>query len=397
MIGRPQVACEILERASTLCTEDQLERVLDSLIRAARVAEDFDLLLRSIRRHRSEILHTGDATIHDDFEMLEIQAERYAGTPLPALVPRLRICVLDDTASPAHRLSAAPTLIAAYELLLDGPAAESAHSAIGRVEAGSAGDALNRLRADLQYHTFAGSNSEAIRAGRTLLDQLKSVPSELRRTRLIADTGLALFRCGDCSRGLAAMHDAYALAHDRGMAPSLLDTASMLAWMYYALGDAASMRRFDAISDALHDARPQTTSRTAHYLSNKIEFALFRGDGTVASMWLKRAAAETRKSRPPEADSSRDRLRYGLDNCREPHSLTAGYWRSLLKITHWECGGGFTTTLSKAYWIALDQAGAQTAANTMLREYVLDHRRDGFPLLPGLAQIAPGTPCKSAT
>ena len=387
-IGRPRVACEVLERASALCSEDQLERILNSLIRAARSAEDFDLMLRSIRQQRSEILHAGDATIHDDLEMLAIQAERHLGTPLPTLVPRLRVCVLDGTASSAHRLSVAPTLLAAYELLLDGPAAESAHSAIMNIPSESTDDSLYKLRADLQYHTFAGSNVKAIRAGRTLLAQLKSIPSELHRTRLIADAGLALFRCGDCAAGLEAMHEAYSLAHDRGMAPSLLDTASMLAWMYYAIGDFTNMRRFDAMSDALHDARPNSTSRIAHYLSNKIEFALFSGDGAGAVIWLNRAAEEY-----SEIETPRSRLLARSFELRagQLNGTASADRRTLNELAKDHALGmrwGLHDNFVEAYWMALNQAGARATANTILREYIVTYRRDGFPLLPRLAQIA---------
>jgi DNA-binding SARP family transcriptional activator/Cdc6-like AAA superfamily ATPase len=386
-IGQPRRACDVLNRALALCEDTDRERVLTRLVRAARAAEEFTLLLETISQLREARLESSDATIHDDLELLALQADRYSGTPLPALVPRLRVCVFDTTAAPDHRLSAAPLLIAAYELLLDGPAAQTAYATLTRIDCPSPESILNKRLAELQYHVFAGSNDKAIRIGETLLRELRSIPAGSRLTRVAADTGMALFRCGACTSGLKAMHTAYDLARERGMAPSLLDTASMLAWMYYALGDRANMDRFDTIADSLHGAQPTTWSRSAHYLSNKIEFALASGDGTAAADWLSRANAayseiETPRSRLlAQAFDLRVRLLRGdaPTSATDLADLQRGHERGM----RW----GLHDNYVEAYWTALAEIDETQAADRMLAEYVAVHRRDGHPLLPPLAAI----------
>lgn len=386
-IGHPREACELLGRTLDICSPPDRPRLLLALIEAARIAEDFPLLLQSIELLRVSHQHPPLEPIHDELEMLAIQARRHTGTPLTELVPDLSRCVLSSDASPDHRLLAAPQLIAAYDLLFDGRSAVAAHVVIDAIPQPDDAARINHCRASLLFHCFAGKSASAIEASRRLLKLVAVLPSANQRARLIADAAIALFRCGECQEGLSAMQQAFGIACDLGMAPSALDTASMLAWMYYVLSDTTNWQRYEETSDQLHEAVANKKTRAAHYLSNKIEFAIERRDVESAHRWLTQAKVDYSEIDTPRSKLLAHSFALRIAQLRPSHGLSTD--ESFTLAAEHELGKqwGLHDNFTDAYWHELALADGPARANRMLVQYIDEFRRDGFPLPPPIKRI----------
>lgn len=389
-IGRPEIACELLQRAVVLTSGEEQHGVVLRLIETARTAEDYELVTRAVSQYRALTATSSNAPIHDELELIGIQAERLSGTSLVQLAPRLRECITHPTSNSSHRLRAACYLLAAHDLDLDRDAASAVYALATKIERKTPIDELNRWIADLLFHSFAGECAVAQAAARQLLAHAPAAGSASAEVRILVDAAMGLYRAADMPAGIVAMERAFELGKALGMMSSMLDSSSMLAWMYHTTRDFSAADRWDRTSDRLY-ARVSATGETAigragHYLSNKIEFALEQGDAGAAEAWLERA-----RKRYAEIDTPRSRIlahafSLRINQMSDPDRRQSVDLNALAQQHEMARECGLHDNFVDAYWHALALAGHIDDANHMLLEY-LKVRRDGFPPLRPIASI----------
>ena len=386
-IGQPIIACELLRRARGFTHGAPPIDLVKCLIAAARMAEDFLLVRQTIRELRALTVPPSGPDRHDELELLEFQANRFSGQSLLKLVPRLRRCVADPSAEPVHALRAACHLIAAADLNLDHAEASQVHSRVKSIKYQTTDCARDRLMLDVLYHSIAGSPQRAIVSGGALLDAARIEPDRPLGVRLMVDAAMVLFRCGACEQGVFAMEEAFTDGRKHGMSSSMIDAASMLAWMHWTMGRRTAFADWDRTSDEIFASRNWSFGRLSHYLSNKIEFAIDLNEPRDARHWLALA-----REQYAEIDAPRSRLIATAFQLRirqiegSPPSSDA----KLKSLLVWHERGkrcGLHDNFVEALWVALCIATRMHEADKMLFDYVDNHRRDRFPLKASLATV----------
>ena len=389
-IGRPQIACELLQRAASLSSADERPAILMRLIEAARLAESYAVLSATIAEYRSLTAPELRAPIHDALELIGLQAERLSGTSLVRLAPQLMACISHPNANSSHRLRAACYLLVAHDLNLDREAATVVHRLASKIKCKNAHDQLNRDLADLLFHLFAGDQRTARTAARSLLDHSNDVGSGSAEVRLAVDAAMGLFRAAEPHAAMHAMQLAFECSRDRGMLASMLDSASMLAWMHHTMRDDPAAEHWNRTSDELYQRltgmREPVHGRTGHYLSNKIEFALERNDPSGADRWLIRARVQYAEIDTPRSHILARAFALRISQLQHPNRRQLADFDEL--AMHHAAGRecGLHDNFVDAYWHELARAKRMDEANQMLVNY-LTVRRDGFPPLRPIQAI----------
>jgi len=386
-IGQPGVACDLLQRASTMCSGARHAEVIRELIECARLAEDYPRMADAIRRFRALQGATDGTGIHDDLELIGIQAARFCGTSLVDLIPQLLRCMSASDAPSSHRLNAAIHLLPAYDLNLDRAGATALHALFISIPCADHEDWRCRYRLDIIYHCLAGSPMEGIRAARNLVALLADDVEPSRTVRPRVDAAMALFRCGECVPAIREMTHAFEDGREFGMLSSMIDSASMLAWMHHVVGDDAECKRWDRAADEYYAVARSPHERTSHYLSNKIEFAIDGNRCDEAQQWLDLAREGYAEIRAPRSRLLARAFELRLAQLKGL-SVTSEHGLAALEEDH-DAGKhcGLHDNFVEAYWRELVRADQPGRARQILSEYIRDYRRDGFPLTPPLRAI----------
>ncbi len=390
-IGRPSVACELLQRTLVIAPTEQQQGILLRLIDAAGLAEAYGLLASAIQQLRHATGTESESTIHDALELVELQAKRLCGTSLVDLETRLADCISHPTADSSHRLRAACFLLVAHDLNLDRHGAALAYRLSQSIPCANDVDRLNRVLADLLFNLLIGERVPAARAAHELLARSEKSDSRAASLRFRIDAAMGLFRAAEAHPAIDAMEQAFEASERNGMLSSMLDSSSMLAWMQHTVGDFAAAARWDRLSDQafarLSRALVQPGGRTGPYFSNKIEFALERADWPAASAWLQKARSAYAEIDAPRSRQLARAFRMRIEQLQH---LAGGRIEDLEELASDHALGrecGLHDNFVDAYWHELVRAGLKNKANDMLVEYVTRYRRDGFSLSAPIREI----------
>jgi DNA-binding SARP family transcriptional activator len=388
-IGQPEVSCDLLERATAISPTREQPALLRQLVEAARVAEDFPLVIDAVRRHRTLTHGSPAARVHDDLELDVTQAQRFSGLSVVEQVPYLQRCVAERHAPPTHRLRAACQLLAGHELNLDMPGSFETFKQLSAIQCESPTEFLYRNRAVMLHCVFVGDLKAAISAATTLLKLSDKAPSPTVGVRLTVEAALSLFRSGECDHAIDVLRHAFTRGRELGMLSSLIDASSMLAWMHRALQDDFNADEWDATSDRLYREYKPRRGRISHYLSNKVEFAIDEGRPAIAQRWLEEAGARYSEISTPRSKilALAFSLRiHQLENA--PPESTAPI-RDLAEAHELGKRCGLHDNYVEAYWHELHRSGRAADAANMLRAYLETDRCDGFPPARSLRALAP--------
>ncbi len=391
-IGQPVVGCELLARAVSLDKGPGRLTILERLIHSARSAGDSSLVREAIRKFRECTATDQSLVCHDDFELFDLEAARLSGGSILEFIPRYSTCLAAHSADVRHRLMAATHLVIAYDLALDPVRAKAAYLQIADMSRPAPPLRDDKAKLDLLYNCFVGSPAKALELSRAVWDRLGGTVPSWRDVPLSTTAGMTMFRCGDPLGGIKVLEVVYRAADRAGISSFIIDIASTLAWMSWVVGDMDGRTNWDRLSDHAFESRPDRVERISHYLSNKIEFAIERGECQLARKWLTiahmkygeisvprvRMVARAFEMRVAQIDGTDPVPGLPLDELARDHER--GKAR------------GLHDNFVEAYWHALARAVSKAAANAMLKEYVLHARRDRFPLSPALRAIAPERP-----
>ncbi|MGH7669565.1 MAG: ATP-binding protein, partial [Gemmatimonadaceae bacterium] len=349
-IGQPAMACDVLQRAIALSPSRDQHSLLRQLVEAARIAENYPLVVDAVRRHRT-ITHGDPAALaHDELELDSVQAARCTGVSIIEQIPLLRRCMEEPHASSSHRLRAAYQLLAAHDMNLDLPAAEATFAELSEIPCETSIESVHRHRAELLHYGFKGDSKGVAHAASALFSLVDDATPPTVEVGLTVDAAMSLFRCGHCNHGISALTRAFDRARELGMVSSLIDTSSMLAWMCRVLQDEANHKKWDTISTCLYEEHHSRRGRIAHYLSNRIEFAIENTQPTEARRWLDEAKARYAEITTPRSElvALAYRLRIHQMEDSPPESVVA---LSELARKH-ERGSccGFHDNFAEAYW-----------------------------------------------
>ncbi len=386
-IGQPIVGCELLNRASSLHQGPGRRVILERLINSARLAGNYKLVREAISEYRTVSVDDPRAPVHDDFELFDLEAARLAGGSTLEFIPQYSKCLTSVNGDAHHRLMAATHLVIAYDLALEPGLATTAYHHTDDILPSSPQLMADREKLDLLYHCFVGNPRVALGLALGIWNRLgRTVPS-WRDVPLTVNVGMTMFRCGEPLEAIEILKATFRVADRAGIHSFTIDTASMLSWMSWIVGDLDGKREWDRAADRAFESRRDRLQSISHYLSNKIEFALERADCAAARHWLAVANDQYGEITAPRIRMVGSAFELRMRQIEGNSPIRP---RRLLQLHDDHLRGkscGLHDNFVEAYWYALAGAGSRTAANAMLVDYVDHARRDRFPLSPALKTI----------
>jgi DNA-binding SARP family transcriptional activator len=382
-IGQPRTACDLLQHAERIAPPGLMEPVLEEAIGASVSAERFADVRALIGRYRAV---RPTASVHDEYEMLEIEAARWAGVPLRDHRRQLWACLSCPDATLEHRLRAAGMLILYASAWFDPDVAHRAYRLAQQLHAAdpSADAVWDNL--DLIYKMrFGDPLLTAEAAHRALVSSERSL-SPVRAVLLASNAAVGFLVAGSLERAAAAGMYGWQTAQKSGMRTSGVLCAATMASIYWDFDDRDEALRWNSLADA---ALPETAAlnRALMHVSNKIEFAISSGDAVTARYWLDFARTDCGELRSPHNWCIGRGYELLIDQAEGRVTLAADTLDELLDW-HTRARGSLShDPFVEGLWRALAAANRRDAANRMLAEYLGVHRRERYPVRRGLREL----------
>ena len=396
-IGQPIVGCDLLRRASVLDRSRRRIEVLKRLVGAARLAGDYKLVREAVASLRDASGGDTHAVTHDEFEIFDLEAARFSGGSAVEFIPEFSRCLTTQLADTRHRLMAATNLVIAFDLALEPGKSSEAYSQVSDLVGSTPQEIADRNKLDLFYHCFVGKPETALALAVADWERLGQIVPSWRDLRTAVSAGTTMFRCGDPRGGMSVLNECFSVAKRAGIQSFMIDTSSMLSWMFWIIGDADGRQHWDGIADAIFAQRGEQFGRISHFLSNKIEYALDVRDCVAARKWLALAEEQYGEITTPRIRLFVRAFKLRMAQIEGRTDLSPSELKTLNDDHSRGKTCGLHDNFVEAFWHALTAAGSAAEANAMLLEYVTIARRDRFPLIPALGAILSSSATKGNT
>jgi len=378
--GRSGDAIVTMRRALTLDMSDErrLSIVENALMMNWRTSFNIEVpyLLAELRRLR---LRSGSPIdVHDDFELVELAALKHYDPSVEEreVTRRLLICLTVPSASPSHRVFAALSLITYAETLLDRDIAERTVRATRGLDL----PPEERDLFEMIYHCGFGDREIArARARDVLVAATSRSPMKMAR---VVNAGIAQFRVEQPAIAEQTLRMTLAVSTQNDFLPGRVLATCCLARLYWSTERLAESNEYHKLSEDLltHYADQEIAVMHcvlgARLANARREFDVAAGyiqrartfphaQAELHDSWLRCCEIDIRLARgAPVADHEVDRL-------VELHRRSRGL--------------GLHDEVMATLLACLDENGRSEEGRALLREYVQEHRRDGFPLPSWLA------------
>jgi DNA-binding SARP family transcriptional activator/tetratricopeptide (TPR) repeat protein len=200
-VGHPQEGAEILGKLIASCS-DQTERssLTHRRLEALELASDWKAICSDIAAMRD--LTPSPDLLHDDYELTYFDALWRNSFDFASLVKRLMICVLEESAPPAHRVRAGNLALKAASDLGDPTILDSIFEAIAPLFGHSGVAAIEHYEAELVFHCNNGDSSCVPSLAQKLIQAAQAHGNRSRLAGAMRNAGLANLKCGFNSEAL---------------------------------------------------------------------------------------------------------------------------------------------------------------------------------------------------
>jgi DNA-binding SARP family transcriptional activator len=385
-LGSPTYAVEILDHAQPYCETDderlQLRRELVLALRAAGLWTRIVDLDRTVAPFITTRPTT--ATAHDDVELAVLEAQWETERTIPAILERALVCLRAPTAAPGHRVRAGIWALILAHNIPDAEVARDVYRTLGDVTRGAQTPNVDRLTADLIYHTAFGDLRRGADAGARLVAATRRAGDQSSLSRVMRLASVPLLYLGRFAEVRDLLSEGLEMLERRRLRWGMFITTASVVRSYFEEGDLRSASLWYQRLIRLADS-PDDLARMgpAHLLGAKIALVEHRYEAPEVvnfpplSRWDTIASARAQSIATGVWALSA--LRRGL--VADPSDLIARL-RSVFERA--KCAGNQDFP-AFALFEMIRATGDELLASTILRRYVDRERRERSPLPPFLA------------
>jgi DNA-binding SARP family transcriptional activator len=385
-LGSPTYAVEILDHAHAYCETDddrvQLGRELVLALRAAGLWARIVALDHELAPYgAASPAPTGP---HDDVELAVLEALWETERRIPAILDRALVCLRASSASPGHRVRAGIWALILAHNIPDADVARDVYRTLGSITRGAQTPNVDRLTADLIYHTAFGDLRRGADAGARLVAATRRAGDQSSLSRVMRLASVPLLYLGRFAEVRDLLCEGLEMLERRRLRWGMFITTASVVRSYFEEGDLRSASLWYQRLIRLADS-PDDLARMgpAHLLGAKIALIEHRYEAPEVvdfpplSRWD--AIASARAQSIATGVWALSALRRGL--IADPSELIMRL-RSVFERA--KCAGNQDFP-AFALFEMIRATGDERLAATTLRRYVDQERRERSPLPPFLA------------
>ncbi|HEX5437302.1 MAG TPA: AAA family ATPase [Gemmatimonadaceae bacterium] len=386
-MGLPRDASRTLDGALRLpLPEDQVLPLLREQATALQLAGQWEEVLPVLERIVELQGGDKDGVCHTDGELELIDAKWRNGFRLADLFEQLSECVHASDVTALHKVRAA-TLALMFAANLG--CVQRATEMFEFVEACCHAPGVdNHARQYLLmvYHSSFGDHDLAVQAALKLIKQARSSGNVAALTHCLRHSSQVLLSAGRIDDALAAATEAFDIANSYGLSHDAVAATYHLTSTYLQLNDLENASRWQSEAVARQEFSSDQTA-LANLLATGAEIAIRCGDYAAATSAL--ASAEKLYHRNASAKSSQAllTLRTALALFMNNSSPADDILSELIELHYQMRARGDQDWALFVLCRALQSRDRAQEAGTILRSYILKHRRDRHGLLPQLDSI----------
>ncbi len=387
-IGLPTEAAELLEKAVELTgtTKERIE-VLGELVSALRIGGQWHRLLAVLddvlQLHFSE--NSQCQNIHDDNELLVLEASyRTSQDPMQIFI-RLKACVASSSASSEHRVRAALWATMLGDNLALAADTHEVYDQIGPYLEMAGLEALGH-QVKIIYHTVFGDYDVAECSARASVLLARQSKNPEMVVRSLFHSSVAFRMLGFSSDAIIHGTEAYEIAEKQHLGTAACSVANTMAWTYLLRDE---LVRANEWVDRANHWLPLLQDPSAIYnvLATRAHLAFSRGDYADAS-WLQEKARQVMGKRMP-ARSEAHFLSLGIQlklasTGEAPSSIEV---QQLLNLHYQTRILPDHDTIIVGLYASLDAVGQPEKGSMLIADYVSRYRRERSPLTSALKRI----------
>jgi DNA-binding SARP family transcriptional activator len=209
-IGLVVDAAKSFEGALSYCsTIDAQVDVLGRIIRALRRGEEWPGVITAIARLRT--LQYSDSVMehHDEFEILEFEAQRRTEVAIAPLLSRTLSCTYNAELPASHRVRAACDALKFATLLPDLQALQRGYFAVRPLLDDSSVDFRSRLQVEVIYNTMCGDLRRAVGLAKERVSAERKEGTPFNLANALSDLAFVLRRTGPDEEIDATLREGY--------------------------------------------------------------------------------------------------------------------------------------------------------------------------------------------
>jgi DNA-binding SARP family transcriptional activator len=288
-LGRPRDAVELLQRAKTLplAKRGRID-VATELLYAYRAADcwhDATLEFAELRSLRDK--WKGEGVVHDDTELIGIEAQWLGGFDIKETVAQLTECCHSVRATPEHRIAAAKLCFIIADNTRDDATARRVFALVERDLNHDQGEDADRLECRLIFETSFGDRGAAKATVESLIEAAHRLPARHHAFSLIL-AAHACERLGIVQRVHALAKQAYRIGVESSCATAAGAAARKLAWAYLDEGNLEQTQHWYELA-MLWVERGQLSSFRADLFGLEAELLIGRHDYLGAEVALQKS------------------------------------------------------------------------------------------------------------
>jgi DNA-binding SARP family transcriptional activator len=379
-LGEPATGALMLERLTrTTLSDETLKVVLDDLIEYADVGGRL-ALVRSALQQRLELSDRlrESRDLREAIRLRLIEKGFYIDGRFEEGVTRLAQMLADESHEPTLRLSAGIYLLIAADAELDERMGTETFATLSPLLQQLPTHHTLRVSAELIFHTVFGDISKAIGLTERLISLFPepALAYEARRAREHA--AFALNRLGHYSASNAILTKNYWFMHDHNVLSQATYSASLLAENAISAGEHKTAEHWlTRVDDAVADAEQRTVNSSPGYYSSCAHLAARSGRYEDALALMQRETSEYSLMATPRLHSMATTMRLRIEQLGGIGSPEQGALLQNLRSLYDRAGhlGGQDRTV-EVLWHHLMSSGQAREASALLRDYLLNRRRE---------------------
>ena len=384
-IGLPTEAVTLLEHALTLASDHEESLPIVAMqVTALYLADYWEKLpatIEMLRRLREQGHQPTE--VHTEDELLGLEAEWRLGVDLSIPIRKLKVCALDENASPEHRVRAATLALMLCDNLCTTDDTHAIYEAITPYLDNADVPDPTRYLCEMVYACSFGDASQASALADRLVQSARGRDNIAVLSRVLRRASRAYSIAGALQSAEQVTLEAFRLAEQARLENGAAAAAGRLIEIYTMAGNAAEAERWYRAATARRAAWVGQVDKTI-LTGCGAKLALRRGDYDEAENLIDLADTlfATSASLRHQAEISALRICLTLARGQRPPSaavveaMTALHERTRAFVSH--------DFAALATFQALSARGDNARASVLAAQYLSEHRREHSPLLPEL-------------
>ena len=387
-IGMPAEAARTLASAASIArsNEERLE-IADQQIQALHLAGSWNalesLMVDTMRlRKQTHVAQTQ----HTDLELLLFQTRWRISRNDSMLLKQALKCVLDNTASAAHRVRVATWVLMLADNSCNVGTAHQVYTCITPLLAAREIEACDRIYFELVYHCAFGEPPRAAHAAAALLSTTETNPDVAICVRNLSHAAIAYRANNEMPRAIECASHAVDLAEKKGMKSFAAAAANQIASIYLTLDDIDLAKEWNCRADEFLGKQTDALSRSA-ILSNAAEIALREGRLDDAADLIKQSEIASDHDHSVRATARFVSFRWHLRMLRGHANPSSRNLADLVRLHERTRKSSHQDLFVAVLYRLFELRGRREEGKKLVIAYLAEHRRVKWPLSVELRSV----------